>query len=132
MCVGQILFALPSLNGSLRSALFCWCEQAILSLMPGNREDQLAPYAKKALDEAQHQIDGLRKEIQEAERLKAEAEAELKPVQDAQSRFDSLGQELLLKLICPFCWIKRGQRQSLDPISDNSFRCAQCGEEFDL
>lgn len=100
--------------------------------MSGNREVQLAPYAKKALNEAQHQIDGLRNEIQEAERLKAGAEAELKPVQDAQSRFDSLGQELLLKLICPFCWIKRGQRQSLDPISDNSFRCAQCGEEFDL
>ena len=66
--------------------------------MHGNREVQLAPYAKKALDEAQHQIDGLRKEIQEAERLKAGAEAELKPVQDAQSGFDSLGQELLLKL----------------------------------
>jgi hypothetical protein len=100
--------------------------------MPGNREVQLAPYAKKALNEAQHQIDGLRKEIREAERLKAGAEAELKPVQDAQSRFDSLGQELLLKLICPFCWIKRGHRQSLDPVSDNSFRCAQCGEKFDL
>ena len=48
--------------------------------MPENREVQLIPYAKKALDEAQHQIDGLRKEIQEAERLKAGAEAELKPV----------------------------------------------------
>ena len=35
--------------------------------MLGNREVQLAQYAKKALDEAQHQIDGLRKEIQEAE-----------------------------------------------------------------
>jgi hypothetical protein len=30
------------------------------------------------------------------------------------------------------CWIKRGHRQCLDPVSDNSFRCAQCGEEFDL
>jgi hypothetical protein len=39
--------------------------------MPGNREVQLAPYATKALNEAQHQIDGLRKEIQEAERLDA-------------------------------------------------------------
>jgi hypothetical protein len=51
--------------------------------MSGNREVQLTPYAKKALNEAQHQIDGLRNEIQEAERLKAGAEAELKPVQDA-------------------------------------------------
>jgi hypothetical protein len=97
-----------------------------------SHETHLIQYAKKTLEESLQRMAELQNDIREADRLKAEAKAELELVADAQYRFDNLEQKLRDGLPCPECWIKQGVHQRLEPTSENSFQCERCGEKFDL
>ena len=98
--------------------------------MRGSYEVQLVAYAMKALEEAQASIVPLQKQIQEAERRKLAAEAELQLARTAQTRFDAFGQEP--DRICPSCYIEREIRSTLEGIGDHRFKCITCESVFDL
>ena len=61
--------------------------------MRGTYDVQLLAYAMKALEDAQASIIPLEKQIQDAERSKRKAAAELELARMAQTRFDAFGQE---------------------------------------
>ena|SRR6476619_1477554 len=98
--------------------------------MRGSYDVQLVAYAMKALEEAQASIVPLQKQIQDAERRKLAAEAELQLARTAQTRFDEFGQEP--DRICPSCYIEREIRSTLEGIGDHRFKCITCESVFDL
>jgi predicted nucleic acid-binding Zn ribbon protein len=98
--------------------------------MRGSYDVQLLAYAMKALEDAQASIIPLERQIQDAERSKRKAAAELELARMAQTRFDAFGQER--DRICPACYIEREIRSPLEGIGDHRFKCVTCESVFDL
>lgn len=96
--------------------------------MRGTYDVQLLAYAMKALEDAQASIIPLEKQIQDAERSKRKAAAELELARMAQTRL--FGQER--DRICPACYIEREIRSPLEGIGDHRFKCVTCESVFDL
>jgi hypothetical protein len=98
---------------------------------------QLEQLAADIAHVAQSRIEHLKKEIEEAEQLKAKAQAELDMAKAAASQVDTFEPEFGGNYQCPYCWVRRDTRSALKPIPSSEsnvdrFRCITCDAEIDL
>jgi DNA-directed RNA polymerase subunit RPC12/RpoP len=98
---------------------------------------QLKQLAEDIAHVAQSRIEPLKKEIEEAEQLKAKAQAELDMAKSAASQVVTFEPELGGDYQCPYCWIRRDIRAALKPIPSSEtdidrFRCVTCDTEIEL
>jgi hypothetical protein len=105
--------------------------------MRGSFVVQLKQLAADVAHVAQSRIEHLKKEIEEAEQLKAKAQAELGVARSAASQADTFEPEFGGDYQCPYCWVRRDTRSALKPIPSREsnvdrFRCVTCDAEIDL
>jgi len=105
--------------------------------MRGSFVVQLKQLAADIAHVAQSRIDHLKKEIGEAEQLRAKAQAELDMAKAAASQVDTFEPEFGGDYQCPYCWVRRDIRSALKPVSSNEtnvdqFRCVTCDAKIEL
>ena len=105
--------------------------------MRGSFTVQLKQLAEDIANVAQSRIGPLKKEIEEAEQLKAKAQAELDVAKSAASQVATFEPEFGGDYQCPYCWIRRDTRSALTPIPSSEsdvdrFRCVTCDAEIDI
>ena len=105
--------------------------------MRGSFTVQLKRLAEDIASVAQSRIGPLKKEIEEAEHLKAKAQTELDMAKSAASQVATFEPEFGGGYQCPYCWIRRDIRSPLKPIpssetSVDRFRCVTCDAEIEV
>jgi len=105
--------------------------------MRGSFIVQLQQLAADIAHVAQSRIEHLKKEIEEAEQLKAKAQAELEMAKSAASQVDAFEPEFGGDYQCPYCWVRRDTRSALRPIPSSEsnvdrFRCVSCDAEVEF
>ena len=99
---------------------------------------QLFRLAKEAAKAAQQDIARLRNEILELEKRKTTTAATLELAICAVNRFDHFEPVIDGKLQCPVCWVERGIRSQLFPISRPEgeracyFECCECNLQYSM
>lgn len=90
--------------------------------------------AREVAEAAAQQTERLKKEIEAAEKRKAEIEAEFELAKLAVDRLDGFEPEIGGDPQCPDCWVSRGVRSRMIPIPSETgtdwFRCRTCGQEI--
>ena len=105
--------------------------------MRGPFDVQLKQLAADIAHVAESRVADLKREIEEAEQLKAKAQAELEMAKSAANQVDTFEPESGGVYQCPYCWVRRDTRSPLKPIPSSEsnvdrFRCVTCDAEIDL
>jgi hypothetical protein len=105
--------------------------------MRGSFAIQLKQLAVDIAHVAQSRIEQLKKEGEEAEQLKAKAQAELDMANSAASQVATFEPELDGAYQCPYCWVRRDTRSALKSIPSSEgnvdrFRCVACDAEIEV